>query len=123
MPRYEYKCEGCGEIFELQQKFADEPLTVHDKCGAKVERLISAPALQFKGSGWYVNDYAKGGNGGAKKSEGDSKSESKSDSKSESKSESKTDSKPAADSGSKSGSKSTDSKPASTSSSDKSKSD
>jgi putative FmdB family regulatory protein len=119
MPRYEYKCEGCGEIFELQQKFADEPLTVHDKCGAKVERLISAPALQFKGSGWYVNDYAKGGNGGAKKSEGDSKSESKSDSKSES----KTDSKSAGDSGSKSESKSTESKPASTSSSEKSKSD
>ena len=58
MPRYEYKCEGCGEIFELQQKFADEPLTVHDKCGGRVERIISAPALQFKGSGWYVNDYA-----------------------------------------------------------------
>src|ERR1035438_5279247 len=70
MPRYEYKCEGCGEVFELQQKFADEPLTVHDKCGARVERIISAPALMFKGSGFYVNDYAKGGgNGGTKKSE------------------------------------------------------
>jgi len=77
MPRYEYKCEGCGEHFELSQKFADEPLTVHDKCGGRVERLISVPALQFKGSGFYVNDYAKGGsssgNGGTKKSEGDSK--------------------------------------------------
>ncbi len=77
MPRYEYKCEGCGEHFELSQKFADEPLTVHDKCGGHVERLISVPALQFKGSGFYVNDYAKGGsnsgNGGTKKTEGDSK--------------------------------------------------
>ena len=101
MPRYEYKCEGCGEIFELQQKFADEPLTVHENCGGKVERIISAPALQFKGSGWYVNDYAKGGNGGAKKTE------------SESKSESKPDSKPASDSASKSSeTKSSESKPA-----------
>jgi putative FmdB family regulatory protein len=107
MPRYEYKCEGCGEVFELQQKFADEPLTVHDKCGARVERIISAPALMFKGSGFYVNDYAKGGgNGGSKKSESDSKSESK----------------PAADTAAKSDTKSTESKPAPTSS-DKSKSE
>jgi len=75
MPRYEYKCEGCGEVFEVQQKFADEPLTVHDKCGGHVERLISAPALQFKGSGWYVTDYAKSGNGGSsKKTDTESKS-------------------------------------------------
>ena len=107
MPRYEYKCEGCGEVFELQQKFADEPLTVHDKCGARVERLISAPALMFKGSGFYVNDYAKGGsNGGSKKSESDSKSEST----------------PAADTAAKSETKTTESKPAA-SSSDKAKTD
>jgi putative FmdB family regulatory protein len=107
MPRYEYKCEGCGEIFELQQKFADEPLTIHDKCGARVERIISAPALMFKGSGFYVNDYAKGGsNGGSKKSDSDSKS----------------DSKPAADTTAKSETKTTESKPAA-SSSDKAKTD
>lgn len=111
MPRYEYKCEGCGEIFELQQKFADEPLTTHDKCGGRVERIISAPALMFKGSGFYVNDYAKSGsNGGSKKSESDSKSESKSDSK------------PAADTAAKSDTKSTESKPAA-SSGDKAKTD
>src|SRR5271170_1267996 len=105
MPRYEYKCEGCGEIFELQQKFADEPLTIHDKCGARVERIISAPALMFKGSGFYVNDYAKGGsNGGSKKSDSDSKSESKSDSK------------PATDTATKSETKTTESKPAASSS-------
>jgi putative FmdB family regulatory protein len=98
MPRYEYKCEGCGEHFELSQKFADEPLTVHDKCGGRVERLISVPALQFKGSGFYVNDYAKGGsgNGGSKKSESDSKSESKPTTDTATKSETKTtESKPA----------------------------
>ena len=64
MPVYEYKCESCGEVFELIQKFADEPLKVHRKCGGPVHRLISAPALQFKGTGWYVTDYAKG-NGGS----------------------------------------------------------
>jgi putative FmdB family regulatory protein len=73
MPRYEYKCEGCGEVFEIQQKFADEPLTVHQKCGGRVERLISAPSLRFKGSGWYVNDYAKGGGNGSKKSDTETK--------------------------------------------------
>ena len=96
MPLYEYKCDKCGETFEVRQKFSDEPLTVHDKCGGHVERLISAPAFQFKGSGWYVTDYGKGGNGGAKKeSKSESHSESKSESKSEAKSESKPESKPA----------------------------
>jgi len=61
MPTYEYKCESCGQVFELRQKFSDRPLDTHDACGGKVHRLISAPALQFKGSGWYVTDYAKGG--------------------------------------------------------------
>ncbi|MFL6352801.1 MAG: FmdB family zinc ribbon protein [Bryobacteraceae bacterium] len=59
MPLYEYRCEGCGEQFELIQKFSDQPVTTHDKCGGTVHRLLSAPALQFKGSGWYVNDYAR----------------------------------------------------------------
>jgi len=75
MPLYEYECENCGDLFEVIQKFADEPLAVHEKCGGKVHRILSAPALQFKGSGWYVNDYAKGGDaaGGAPK-KGDSTS-------------------------------------------------
>lgn len=58
MPLYEYKCRSCGAVFEVIQKFSDEPLTVHDKCGGLVERLISPPALRFKGSGWYITDYA-----------------------------------------------------------------
>jgi len=110
MPLYEYKCDKCGDVFEVRQKFSDEPLLVHEKCGGKVERLISAPAFQFKGSGWYVTDYAgKGGNGSAK-SESGSKDSAGTAGKSESKSgEAKS-----------SESKSSESKPAA---SDKSKSE
>ena len=92
MPIYEYLCHSCGKKFDVLQKFSDEPLTVHEECGGKVDRLISAPAFHFKGSGWYVNDYAKGGT--SKPSE--TKTESKSDSGGETKSETKTESKPAA---------------------------
>lgn len=63
MPLYEYKCSKCEQVFEIIQKFADEPLTVHEGCGGAVERLLSSPALQFKGSGWYVTDYARSGGG------------------------------------------------------------
>jgi putative FmdB family regulatory protein len=81
MPLYEYKCERCGETFEILQKFSDQPLTTHEGCGGAVERLISTSALQFKGSGWYVTDYAKSGSGSASKNGkdgGESKSESSS---------------------------------------------
>lgn len=57
MPLYEYRCLECGQVFEVRQKFSDAPLTVHKDCGGAVERLLSPPALQFKGSGWYVTDY------------------------------------------------------------------
>ena len=57
MPLYEYRCSQCDRVFEVIQKFSDEPLTVHEGCGGSVERLISAPGLQFKGSGWYITDY------------------------------------------------------------------
>lgn len=60
MPLYEYECEAeNGRRFEIIQKFADEPLTVCPTCGGPVRRLISSPAIQFKGSGWYITDYAK----------------------------------------------------------------
>lgn len=72
MPLYEYKCHGCGKTFEVIQKFSDDPLNTHPECGGEAERLLSAPALQFKGSGWYVTDYAR--NSGASKS-GDGKSD------------------------------------------------
>jgi len=61
MPMYEYKCAKCGDVFELIQKFSDEPLHEHPGCGGTVEKLVSAAALQFKGSGWYVNDYGRNG--------------------------------------------------------------
>ena len=82
MPLYDYKCHKCGKSFEVRQKFSDELLTVHEECGGELERLISAPALQFKGSGWYVTDYAR--NGKSPSTTGQS-SESKSEAKSESK--------------------------------------
>jgi putative FmdB family regulatory protein len=63
MPLYEYKCHSCGETFEVIQKFSDTPLEVHDKCGGALERLISRSSLKFKGTGWYVTDYAGSGNG------------------------------------------------------------
>jgi putative FmdB family regulatory protein len=71
VPLYEYECPTDG-VFEQMQKFSDPPLAACPKCGGPVEKLLSAPAIQFKGSGWYVTDYArKGGSddGGAKKSE------------------------------------------------------
>jgi putative FmdB family regulatory protein len=89
MPLYDYRCHKCDEVFEVRQKFADEPLREHEGCGGELERLISAPALQFKGTGWYVTDYAKNGKTPSTNSPS---SESKSESKSES---SKSDSKPA----------------------------
>lgn len=90
MPLYEYKCEGCGETFEVIQKFADDPLTVHEKCGGPVHRLLSAPAFQFKGSGWYVTDYAKGGTSTPANSESSSKTETTTATTSETKSQSPT---------------------------------
>jgi putative FmdB family regulatory protein len=59
MPLYEYQCKKCGHRFEKIQKFSDKPVKKCPECGGAVEQTISAPAVQFKGSGWYVTDYAK----------------------------------------------------------------
>ena len=69
MPLYEYECEACGAKFELIQKFADPPAETCKVCGSgPVRKLVSSPAFQFKGSGWYVTDYArKGESEGSKK--------------------------------------------------------
>lgn len=110
MPLYEYQCDVCGHRFEvIHQKFSDVPVDGCPTCGGTVTRLISSPAIQFKGSGWYVTDYARsgktdGGSGGSGKTESsspsgpsesksDTKSESKGDTKSESKSDTKSESK------------------------------
>jgi putative FmdB family regulatory protein len=91
MPVYEYKCRRCGETFEMMQKFSDPALELHGDCGGEVERLVSAPAIKFKGSGWYVNDYAKGS--GSKGSSGSQASSPKSEAPKESAAPPKTDSK------------------------------
>ncbi len=76
MPIYEYQCRKCRHQFELLQRFSDPQVTVCPRCGGEVQQIISAPAVQFKGSGWYVTDYARksgtGGSNGAKKPEGKS---------------------------------------------------
>lgn len=65
MPLYEYVCEKCGSHVEKIRKFSDPPLTRCEKCGGTLDQLLSSPAIQFKGSGFYINDYARkpGGSG------------------------------------------------------------
>ena len=96
MPLYDYRCHQCGETFEVSQKFADPHLTVHEGCGGQLERLISLPAMQFKGTGWYVTDYGRNGRSRRqapteenRKPSPNPTAESKSESKSEGKAESK----------------------------------
>ena len=59
MPLYDYLCKKCGHRFEKIQKFSDPEIKECPQCGGEVERLLSAPAVQFKGTGWYVTDYAR----------------------------------------------------------------
>lgn len=61
MPLYEYQCEACAHRFERIRKFADPPVEACPSCGGVVRKLVSSPAFQFKGSGWYVTDYARSG--------------------------------------------------------------
>jgi putative FmdB family regulatory protein len=64
VPLYEYECEACGQRFEVIQKFSDQPVDVCRRCAkGPVRRLLSSPAIQFKGSGWYITDYAQKGKG------------------------------------------------------------
>lgn len=102
MPLYEYQCTRCGKRTEKIQSVHAEPLRECEACGGALERLISPPAIQFKGSGWYITDYARKSsvsNGAADKKDatadgkGDKAGESKPETKSEAKSESKGESK------------------------------
>jgi putative FmdB family regulatory protein len=63
MPLYEYLCDVCGRRFETIQKFSDPPLEHCSECGGTVRKQVAAPAFQFKGTGWYITDYAKKGAG------------------------------------------------------------
>ena len=85
MPLYEYQCDACSNRFERIQKFSDPPVETCPSCGGKVRKLLSSPAIQFKGSGWYITDYAKksstdsGKNNSSSSNSGDSGSSSSSD--------------------------------------------
>ena len=93
MPLYEYQCKKCHSLTERIQKFSDSPLTVCPHCGGELEQVLSAPAIQFKGSGWYVSDYAKKSSGGSSsKDNGAAASSSSTSSTSESKAEGKSES-------------------------------
>ncbi|HEX4955847.1 MAG TPA: zinc ribbon domain-containing protein [Thermoanaerobaculia bacterium] len=83
MPLYEYQCEACGKRTEELQRLSDPPLTVCPACGGVYKKLLSAPAFQFKGSGWYVTDYAKKGGGDAGAPDG-AKTEAKTEAKQDS---------------------------------------
>ena len=96
MPLYEYRCKKCHHTFEKIRLFSDPPIKKCPECGGTVEQLLSAPAVQFKGSGWYVTDYARSGSSDkSKSSESTSSSSSEKDgsAKSSEKSESKNESK------------------------------
>ena len=58
MPLYEYKCTKCGFVVETIQKVSDKPLKTCSQCGGPLNKMVSSPAIQFKGTGWYVTDYA-----------------------------------------------------------------
>ena len=106
MPNYEYLCKECGHRFEQIRKFSDKQLRKCPECGGVIEQVISAPAVQFKGSGWYVTDYAKKGSSSASSSASSSENESSAKEAKEKKDtkdtkDSKKDDKPKSDSSSK----------------------
>ena len=76
MPLYEYECDDCSHRFERIQKFSDPPIEKCPSCGGHVRKLLSTPAIQFKGTGWYITDYAKKASSDSKGSgsKGDGKS-------------------------------------------------
>lgn len=65
MPLYDDQCDDCGSRFEVIQKYSDPPVATCTSCGGPVKKLLSSPAIQFKGTGWYITDYARKGNSGA----------------------------------------------------------
>ncbi len=112
MPLYEYECKKCHHRFERIQKFSDPHVKKCPKCGGPIEQVISAPAVQFKGSGWYVTDYAKkSSTGSASSSNGDSSSKKDTKTKDDSaKSESSSKSESSKESSSKENSKKSEKK-------------
>ncbi|MDQ3666417.1 MAG: zinc ribbon domain-containing protein [Acidobacteriota bacterium] len=74
MPIYEFECQKCKAHTEVYQKMSDKPPTKCDKCGGRLEKQVSASAIQFKGSGWYVTDYAGNGKKAAEKADSEAAS-------------------------------------------------
>jgi putative FmdB family regulatory protein len=70
MPLYEYRCRACDHVFDVIQKFSDPPLTECPECGGAVDKCVSSPAIQFKGSGFYITDYTDKGKKSAEKKGG-----------------------------------------------------
>jgi putative FmdB family regulatory protein len=89
MPLYEYECKKCGHRFEKIQLYSAKMVKKCPECGGQVEQMISAPAVQFKGSGWYVTDYAKKSSSPGSSASNDSSAKEKKDDKSKSESGSK----------------------------------
>ena len=83
MPIYEYECLSCGKRTEVLQRMSDAPLAACPNCGGEVKKLISAPAFQLKGSGWYATDYGGKKGSGASETKAEGKSESKAEGKPE----------------------------------------
>ncbi len=75
MPLYEYLCESCGRTFEAIQSHSEAPFTTCDRCGGTLKKLLSSPAVQFKGSGWYVSDYGRSSGKGRSAGDGSKKDE------------------------------------------------
>ena len=84
MPLYEYECKKCGHRFEKIQLYSAKMVKKCPECGGQVEQMISAPAVQFKGSGWYVTDYAKKSSSPGSSGDSSSASKEKKDDKSKS---------------------------------------
>jgi putative FmdB family regulatory protein len=87
MPLFEYQCLECGKKSETLKRYDDPPPAACPHCGGKLKKLVSSPAFQFKGTGWYVTDYA--GRKGGDEAKGDTGSEAKAEAKGEGKTESK----------------------------------
>jgi putative FmdB family regulatory protein len=111
MPLYEYECEHCSARFEVIQRFSDPAVEACRKCGGPVHKLISAPAIQFKGTGWYITDYPKKNGGEPASSSPSSSSSSEGDKKTDSPPSSTSSSSAPPSSSSTSGRTSTDSSP------------
>lgn len=93
MPTYVYACKDCEHQFETLQKMTDEPLTECPKCKGKIARVLFAPGIVFKGSGFHINDYPSKSSGGSSKPVTESKSEATSETKTETKAETKSETK------------------------------